>query len=115
MEATMKTKIVADEEDEVEVERFGRKRKKPQSDFMKQLTEIAQQVVEVPPPPPPPLTPLTEPVAGEIKRQVNLILFLLISILFISLSLSRKRKYLQAHLQHLADQLVQLPYDVHQK
>ncbi len=112
----MKTKIVADEEDEVEVERFGRKRKKPQSDFMKQLTELAQQVVEVPPPPPPPRTPLTEPVAGEIKRQVNLILFLfLISILFIYLSLSRKRKYLQAHLQHLADQLVQLPYDVHQK
>jgi hypothetical protein len=81
MEATMKTKIATD--DDEEVQRFGRKTKKPQSDFMKQLTDLAQQVVELPPPPTPPTQ--TETITDEIRRQVNLILYLIIFIRFISL------------------------------
>ncbi len=74
----MKTKIATD--DDEEVQRFGRKTKKPQSDFMKQLTDLAQQVVELPPPPTPPTQ--TETITDEIRRQVNLILYLIISIRF---------------------------------
>ena len=92
MEATMKKKVGADEDDETE--RFGKQKKKPQSDFMKQLTDLAQQAVELPPEP--------EPLPDEIKPQVALTLassFLH----FFHLSLSRKRKDLQVHLQQLVD------------
>ena len=119
MEATMKTKIVT--EDDEEVERFGKRVRKPQSEFMKQLTDIASQVVEPPPPPTPPTQ--TEPAPTttigatsaaieEIKRQVNLICHLVVSIRFVSLS--RKRKCLELHLREVLVQLVQLFYDVHQ-
>jgi hypothetical protein len=119
MEATMKKKIVT--EDDEEVERFGKRIRKPQSDFMKQLTDIASQVVEPPPPPTPPTQKESAPptigattaAIEEIKRQVNLILYLIISIRFISLS--RKRKYLELHLRQVPEQLVQLLCDVHQK
>jgi hypothetical protein len=73
MEATMKKKLDTDEDDVTD--RLEKRKKKTQSDFMKQLTDLAQQVVERPPSQP-------EPVVDEIKRQVNLILFAFISILF---------------------------------
>lgn len=49
MQATMKQKNVVDEDDTID--RFGRPKKKIQSDFMKQLTDLAQQVPEPSPPP----------------------------------------------------------------
>jgi len=78
MEATMKKKIDTDEDDVTD--RLERQKKKPQSDFMRQLTDLAQQAVE---PTPPPSGP--EPLPDETKQPVNLILFVFISIiLFLS-------------------------------
>jgi hypothetical protein len=72
MEATMKKKLDTDEDDRLE-----RQKKKTQSDFMKQLTDLAQQAVETPSPLPP------EPLPDDTKRQVKFILFILISIHFV--------------------------------
>lgn len=63
MEATMKKKIDMDEDGAEE--RLEKQKKKTQSDFMKQLTDLAQQVVERPPSQPP------EPILDDTKQQVN--------------------------------------------
>ena len=63
MEATKKKSVT--NEDEEPTNLLDKRKKKPQSDFMKQLTDLAQQVVEPPPPQP------TEPLPDEIKRQVK--------------------------------------------
>ncbi len=81
----MKKKLDTDEDDVTD--RLEKRKKKTQSDFMKQLTDLAQQVVERPPSQP-------EPVADEIKRQVNLILFAFISILFFSAGNWRTSKFI---------------------
>lgn len=89
----MKKKPVTDEEDGSDL--LGKQKKKPQSDFMKQLTDLAQQAVEPSPPPP----PLVEPPADEIQRQVNP-LYLFHSQNFLP---QRKRKDRQVPLEQLAD------------
>ncbi|CAF4224081.1 unnamed protein product, partial [Rotaria sp. Silwood2] len=58
IEATMKKKLATDEEDMDD--RLEKQKKKTQSDFMKQLTDLAQQVVELP--------PQAEPVEDETKQ-----------------------------------------------
>ncbi len=70
MEATMKKRIPTAEDDIGE--RLEKQKKKPQTDYMKQLTELAQQVVEPSPPTPRPSSQ-PEPPVDEIKPQVNLI------------------------------------------
>jgi len=74
MEATMKKKIDANEDDTTD--RLEKQKKKPQSDYMKQLTDLAQQVTEQTPPPSQP-----EPPIDDTKQSVNLILFVFISII----------------------------------
>lgn len=59
----MKKKLDADEDDMDD--RLEKQKKKTQSDFMKQLTDIAQQAVEIPPP-----TPQPELVADATKPAV---------------------------------------------
>ena len=49
MQATMKKKLEGDED--AIAARLEKPKKKTQSDFMKQLTDLAQQVVEPPPQP----------------------------------------------------------------
>ncbi|CAF0753292.1 unnamed protein product [Rotaria sp. Silwood1] len=61
IEATMKKKLATGEEDMDD--RLEKQKKKTQSDFMKQLTDLAQQAVELPPP--------AEPAADETKQPVN--------------------------------------------
>lgn len=63
----MKKKLDADDDDLDD--RFGKQKKKSQSEFMKQLTDLAQQVVEPTPPP--------EPLVDETQGAVS---FLFISI-----------------------------------
>ncbi|CAF1127858.1 unnamed protein product [Rotaria sordida] len=60
IEATMKKKLAADEDDMDD--RLEKQKKKTQSDFMKQLTDLAHQVVEPSPP------PQEEPVIDESKQ-----------------------------------------------
>jgi hypothetical protein len=75
MQATMRKKLDANEEDMADrLEK--QQKKKSQSEFMKQLTDLAQQAVE------PPSTPQPEPLTTEeAQRQVNLPFLILISIL----------------------------------
>lgn len=63
MQQTMKQKSGVSDEDSTD--RFGRPKKKIQSDFLKQLTGLAQQVVEPSPPSP------TDLPADEVQRQVS--------------------------------------------
>ena len=60
MEATMKKKLDAD--DDEFVERMEKQRKKTQSDFMKHLTDLAQQTFEP--------TTTTEPLLDETLASV---------------------------------------------
>ena len=92
MQQTMKQKSgVGDEES---IDRFGRPKKKIQSDFMKQLTDLAQQAVEPSPPPPADLPP------DETQRQVNHFDFLS---LFVFLLFERRLKYHPVHLKEQVD------------
>jgi len=65
MEATMKKKLDVEDEDAVD-NRLEKQQRKKQTDFMKQLTDLAQQVVETTSPLPPLSQP--EPVIEEIKQ-----------------------------------------------
>jgi hypothetical protein len=71
MQATMKKKLEGDED--AIAARLEKPKKKTQSDFMKQLTDLAQKVVEPPPQPEPEPEQEPEPIVNELKRQVNLL------------------------------------------
>jgi hypothetical protein len=103
----MKKKLDVDED--ATADRLEKHKKKTQSDFMRQLTDLAKQIVE--PPPPPPLE--AEPFVNEIKRQVNLSFFQIV--LFLNqFFLSRILQDLPLHHNQVVDYLAKLRYDVHQ-
>ena len=109
----MKKKLDTDEESSVN--RLEKKKKKPQSDYLRQLTDIAYQAVE---PSPSPSRPSELPgesiVTEETKQQVNIIfIYIYISTFFSFICVKRKQLLdLQVHLQQLVEYLVKLHYDV---